>query len=255
MKKKTQQQLRKQKIQELIGVNPDARQYFFYKADERWLDWLWDNGFLDTIKEKAEDSTRYGYQMPELNYLVRIAGRKPKQVVDIILTVPISKENFNPEVIDQFSRICSALPAEQLARIVSKIRDDRWGRLMSSFDRWGFEYEKMFEILAVAKDYKSILILAEAVLSVRTKEEIKETSRGFSSDNPFYFNNLSYTKVFENLIAIDDENAEQALELATKVMEKIMLLGDKAESNEVFPVREIFYLSDVDFFSLGPSDK
>ncbi|MBA7471917.1 hypothetical protein ES707_07229 [subsurface metagenome] len=255
MENKTQQQLRKQKIQELIGVNPDARQYFFAKADERWLEWLWENGFLEVIKQKAEDPTQYRYQTPELNYLVKMAEKKPKQVADIILTVPISKENFNPEVIDQFSRICSALPAEQLARIVSKIRDDGWVQLMSSFDRWGFEYEKMFEILAVAKDYKSILILAEAVLSVRTKEEIKETSRGFSSDKPFYFNDLSYTKVFKNLIAVDDENMEQALELTTKVMTKIIYLGDKAESNEVFPVREIFYLSDVDFFSLEPSDK
>lgn len=255
MKKKTQQQLSKQKIQELIGVNPDARQYFFSKADVRWLEWLWKNGFLDAIKQKAGDPTRYGYRMPELNYLARVAEKKPKEVTDIMLAVPISKETFNPEVIDQFLHICSGLPAEQLARVAPKIRDERWIPLMGVFNRWGLEYEKMFQTFASVKDYKNILILAEAVLSVRTKEKIRQTSYRLSSDNPFYFNDLSYTKVFKYLVAIDDESAEQALEFTTKVMAKIVLLGEKAKSGEVFPVREIFYLFDVDFFSLEPSGK
>lgn len=243
------------KVKELINLNPDSRQYFFFKADERWLDWLWKNGFLDVIKEKIEDPTRYGYRTPELSYLVRMAEKVPAKIVDIMLAVPVSVETFNPEVIDRFLWICSTLPAEQLARVVQRIRDEKWIPLMGAFNKLGFEYEKMFRTFANAKDYKSILILAKAVLSVRTKEEIKETSRGFSSDNPFYFSDLSHTKVFDQLISIDEENVEQALKLVTKIIAKIVLLGDKAESDKVFLVREIFYLFDVDFFSLEPSDK
>lgn len=127
-----------EKIRDLIGLNFDARQYFFTKANENWLDWLWNNGLLDVIKQKAEDPTRYGYRTPELNYLVRMAEKKPKEVADIMLSVVISKDNFNPEVIDQFLRICSSLPAEQLARIVPKIRDEGWVQLMSIFNQWGF---------------------------------------------------------------------------------------------------------------------
>lgn len=237
-------------VSDLISANNDARQYFFTKADENWLEWLWDNGFLDIIKQKAEDLTRYSYRTPELNYLARMAEKRPKEVTNIILAVPISKETFNPEVIDQFSRICSTLPAEQLARIVPKIREEDWVKLMSIFNIWGFEYEKMFQTLSVNKDYKSILTLAEAVLAVRTKEEIKQTSRGFSSDNPFYFSDLSCTKVFEYLIAVGEQYVEKTLELTTKVMAEIVRLGEEAEENEVFPIREMFYLFDVDFFSL-----
>lgn len=242
-------------IKNLIFLNSDTRQYFFYKADERWLEWLWKNGFLDVIKQEIKDPTQYGYRMPELNYLARAAEKKPKRVVDIILTIPTSKENFNPEVVDRFLRICSALPAQELKGMIKKIRDEEWIRLMGAFNEFGFEYEKMFEVLVAVKDYKSILMLAEAVLSVRTKEEIRENSHGLSSDNPFYFSDLSYIKVFENLIAINNENAERALELTTKTMAKIVLLGDKSKSNEVFSVREIFYLFDIDFFALEPSDK
>lgn len=48
-----------EKIRELINLNPDSYHYFFAKADERWLGWLWDNGFLDAVKQKAENPTRY----------------------------------------------------------------------------------------------------------------------------------------------------------------------------------------------------
>ena len=69
MSNDTPKKLHKEQLRQLIIVNPDARQYFYAKADERWLDWFWQNGFLDVIKEKAKDPTRYGDVPPELNYL------------------------------------------------------------------------------------------------------------------------------------------------------------------------------------------
>ena len=42
----------KERLQKLLDVNFDARRYFFYKADARWLNWLWQNGFLDVLKEE-----------------------------------------------------------------------------------------------------------------------------------------------------------------------------------------------------------
>lgn len=247
--------VKREEVSVLISANQDAKQYFFTKADERWLDWLWENGFLDIIKKKAEDPTRFGYKTPELNYLVKVSEKEPAKVVDIMLVVTISSETFNPEVVGRFLWICSVLPAEQLTRVVQKIRDEKWIPLMGMFNQWGFGYEDMFRKLADAGDFKSILRLAEAVLTVRTKEEIKGDSRGFSSESPFYFSNLSYTKVFEYLVAVDKKNAAKALELTTKVMTQIVLLGDKVDTREVFPLREIFYLFDVDFFTLEPGDK
>ena len=39
-------------------------------------------------------------------------------------------------------------------------------------------------------------------------------------------------------------------------MARIVLLGDRAVNNKVFPIREpYYYLSDVDFFSLLPSEE
>jgi len=237
-------------VSELISANNDAKRYFFATADERWLDWLLKNGFLDAIKKRADDPSRYSYRIPELDYLASMAEKEPKKVADIILDTPISKDNFNPEVIDRFLWICSSLPAEQIARLAKKIRDEKWIQLMNRFNRWGFDYEKMMEKLFEAGDYKNMLVLAEAVLAVRTKEEIKEMDKGYSRDNLFYFDDLGHTKIFEYLVGAGEKLPERALDLTTTKMREIIMHSDKKDENKIFDIEENFYLFDVDFFNL-----
>ena len=272
MNEDASKKLDKEQLHNLIHVNPDARQYFYAKADERWLDWLWQNGFLDVIKEKAEDPNRYGDTLPELNYLVRMAEKAPAKVVKIMLQIPISSETFNPVVVDRFLAICSTLPADQLARMVEKIRNESWILLMSAFRLLGFEYKKMFKTLADAKNYQSLLVLAEAVLAVRTQEKMEKIPRRHR-DMPFYFDDLSSTEVFKYLSHINAEYREQTFGLATKVMADIIALlnkklvlsdqeqllqlaeqaiGDEEESEKVFKVDDRLLLYDVDFFDLEP---
>ncbi len=231
----------------------DAREYFFFKADERWFDWLWENGFLEAIKKKAEDLTRYSYRIPELNYLAMVAEKLPSKVVNIILEVPLSSKTFNHEVIDRFVYICTKLPAEELSRVVTKIRDEKWIPLMGIFNQWGFEYEEMFKTLANAGKYEELLILAEAVLSIRSKKEIEKKEDYFEKDNPFYFNDLSYTKVFEYLTNVSDEYIESALALLSKTLKKIILAYNKNEKDKkdsIFENKDRFHLFGVNFFAL-----
>lgn len=216
--------LTKERLQELIHVNLGARRYFYTKADEGWLDWLWQHGFLDVIKEKTEGD--YEYTPPELTYLVRMAEKCPAKVVDIMLDVPLSTDPFdmlNRDVMYSFLRICSTLPADQLARVVDKICHERWVPLIGveSNQSYHLDYEKMFQTLAAAEEYKSVIVLAKAVLAVRTREEMKQMIRYHYSDNPFYFDKLSHTKVFDCLVRVDTAYAEQALALTTKVMTKV----------------------------------
>ena len=253
--KKRKTKATKNDLRLILNINFDAHQAFFAKADERWLGWLWKNGFLNVIKQKAEDPTRYGYRTPEINYLVKVAEKAPRKVVDIMLEVPISADNFNPEVVDRFLRICSGLPAPELKRMVKKIHDDEWVSLMGAFNDWGFEYEKMLKALTEAGNFDDVLVLAEAILSIRTKKEAEQTSRGFLSDNPFYFKELSYTKVFEYLLKIDEKNIERALTLTTNVMNQVVLFGEKEGKDEVFKVYDSYFLLDVDFFELELTEK
>ncbi len=240
------------KVRELIELNFDARKYFYAKADERWLVWFWKNGFLDVVKEKAEDTTQYSYRTPELDYLSKVAEKVPSKVVDFMLSVPISKDTFNPEVVDRFLWISSKLPAEELARVVPKIRDEQWVRLMGPFSRWSFEYKEMFGRLAKAKDAASIIVLAQAILLVRTKEEYKKTPSGVT-DNPFFLEDLHHTEVFERLLEVDDAHFEEAFRVTADALADVVKTGEKED--EIFDIGEMFHLFDVDFFTLEVGDR
>lgn len=240
--------LEAEEIATLIHANPDARQFFFSRADERWLTWLWENGFLDSIKLKSETPTRYSYSSPELAYLEKVVQKDPKTVTDIILNVTITPDTFNPEVIDRFCRIAGKLPVAELIRIVPKIREERWIPLMGVFNQFGFEYERMFQILSEAKEYETILILAEAVLTLRTKDEMASDARQYINENPFYFSELRYTKVFEYLTLVDDGAKEKAFQLLTGLLEKI-ILKTPSGNTKVFAKDETFHLLNVDDFT------
>ena len=227
-------ELNRERLHELLNVNLDARRYFYAKADERWLDWLWQNGFLDPIKE--EDPTLNGYRPPELDYLVRMAENCPVKVVDIMLDVPISTDTRSQQIASHFLWICRGLSADQLARMVEKIRSERWVPLLDEFDQTGLEYEEMLQTFADAIDYESFLVLAEAVLVVRSKEEREKSPR--YRHNPFYFEHLAHTEISKHLAAVGSEYSEQALVLTTGVLA------------EVAAVSNGLTLLDVDFFSL-----
>lgn len=229
--------MEKERLQELLQINPDARRYFYHKADVRWLDWLWRNGFLDVLKE--EDAYSYLVRTPEIDYLLRMAEERPEIVVDIMLDTPISTDARSHGVAFGFLRICGALPPDQLARVVDKIRVERWVPLLDKvYNNSGFAYGEMLTTFADASDFGCFLTLAEAAMAVRPREEMGD---GYLyRDSPFYLENLSRTKIFEQLAAVSDEFAERALALTTNKLAEIMDASDQ------------FLLLEVDFFTLEP---
>ena len=241
-------------VKEITSANEDARNYFYTKANQDWISWLWKNGFLDAIKKKADDPNQFFYTLPELQYLVAVSEKDPEGITDIMSKVKISEENFNPEVVSRFSWICGSLPADQLARIVEKIKDDNWIQLMRKFTLYDFEYGKMLNTLHDAKNWKSFLILAEAVLAIRSKSEMTDEEKKYGSDNPFYFHDLSQVKVFEYVVNIDDDNLGKALELVSETMKKIILEGKTKDEGSIFEFSDKLGFYDVDFFALELND-
>lgn len=241
-------------LKELINFNYDARRYFYSNANETWLDWLWDNGFFNIVREKTEALSGYSYRSPELDYLAKVAAQVPARVVDIMLAIPICPECFNPEVVDRFLWICQSLPAGQLARVVPKIRYEKWVRLMENFSRWGFDYERMIKTLADTKDYSSLLILAEPILEVRPKGEQSQKGNEVIPDNPFCYSEIADSKIFEELSGVDEIHVEPALGLAVHALEKIVRLGN-ATDRGAFEIDDECFLIDIDFFTIELGDR
>lgn len=225
----------------------DGKQYFFTKADERWLDWLWQNGFLDAIKQKSDDPSRYSYQMPELGYLENVATKNPNKVAEIVMAVNITKENFNPEVADRFLRIIAGLPPAEVAFLSEKIKNENWVKLMDRYNQYGFDYKEMLKKLAEAKEYDGVLNLATAVLSTRDEREFDKSK--FIFDEPFFIKHLEMTEIFPILLQIDNAHTEQVFGLLANVLSKAVTNG-KNDQNQVFEFEDTYRLYDVDFFSL-----
>jgi len=235
-------------LTKLINLNDDARHYFFAVADQKWLDWLWQSGLLDPIKEKSDDPIKYYYHTPELEYLSKVSLKAPEKVADIILAIPISEEHFNPEVLDRFLWICQSMPAAQLTRIIPKIKKENWIQLMDKYNHAGYEYQKMLETLAKEHEYLSFLTLSEAVLAIRTKEELIKPGRSIADYSLFYLKDLVDTKIFELLPEIDNSYLEQALKLITLVFSNIIKLGE-ATKDQSYGNINLIDLYDFDFFS------
>ncbi len=240
--------------QDLLTTNNDAKRFFFSQADENWLNWLWQNGFLNEIKNKAKDPTEYSYRIPGLDYLARMAEKAPAEVAQIIDSVKISEKNFNPEVIGRFLWIISSLPVEQIKKLTAKIRDEKWIYLMRSFRKSGYEFDGMIKKLVANKESKAIIELAQAILTVKDKSEVSGNNR-FSMDSPFYVSDLSMTGIFEALANVGDSYVEKALQIMTDIMAEVVKLGEPEEDNKVFKYSDLLPLYDLDFFTLEIRDR
>lgn len=230
--------------------NLDTRFYFFSKADEAWLQWTWDKGLLDQIKEPPADITKYAYRLPELQYLVRMAEKEPDLVARIIKSTPVSGDTFNPEVLDRFMWIIGLLPIEQIKTLLPKVYEENWVQLMVPFHRSGYEYIKIIEKIKESEDSDAILELARVMLTPRSKEEINAIEGYISSDKLFYLNDITETGLFDLLLDTRNSQREKTLELLLGVLGKVATYGKEEKKFNIFQESEPFYLLYSDVFTI-----
>lgn len=264
-----------EEIQSLIGANENARIFFYKAVSNNWLSWLSANNFFDVLKEKSNEITCF----PEMWYLHRIvqtSSENSDKVVSIMCGIKISKDNFNQEIVNEFTTICSLLPANALVDMLIKIRDEKWVQLVKGIGSW--QYSKMFKTLVeIEKYHDDILILAEAVLEVKIEKDFrlkeKHKSSGIGEETTdiksnkasgyvyyprsncdyFYFDFRSnpYIKIFEYLTDISDEYIEKTLKFLCKTISKIVKLqGKNDDSKDVFDFKDEICLANFDFFTL-----
>lgn len=231
-------------------INDDAKKYFFFLANDSWLDWLWrdGSGLLGTINN-VNDSARLN--LPELEYLRRMTDQKPEKVASIINSIKISENNFNPEILDRCLWIISILPAEQIKTLMDKILEEKWFYLLRNFSNWGHAYElkEMIKELVAKNENETILKLAQAIFIVKTKSETSKGKIGSFIEEPFYIKELSTSGIFGALANIKDAFAEKALEILAEAIAQIIKLSD-IDDTKIFDYADPFSLFDIDFFTV-----
>lgn len=188
-----------------LFVNPDAVAYFYAHIDYTWIESLAKNDFFKVLDIKSPDSTTYSYRTPELSYLRNSVDADPEVVTEVMLATKISADNFNPEVVDQFIWIASKLPAGQLSKIVEKMQQEQWVKLMAGFRKTGYEFSEMVETLQKASDWDGLINLAKAILINRDEKGDKYR------DGCFYVGDIAESGIFEALIGLEDQEKNQDL--------------------------------------------
>lgn len=229
-------------VEALINENFDARDYFFEKIDASWIDWLCTNDFFEKLYEPAEDPTRYSYRMPEINYLEKVVNKEPDKVTKLMLGVD-PKENFNPEVVDRFTRIAEKLEGENLKKMVEKIHDENWVKLMENFGESGYVYKDILEKLIAEEGCDTSLALADTVLTVR---ENRDSSRS----NLFVLDHISQIDLFTHLRELAEEKTEEVFNFAINKLAEVIGDQQSEENNSLFEIEEAYYFLYSDFFML-----
>ena len=220
---KSTQEVESNFLRQKLLVNQDARKYFYSEADERWLEWLWQNDFLYVIKTSAKNTDQISRTIPELAYLVRMADKAPNTVVEIILKTPIGEDNYNPEVIDRFIRILTQVPAEHAAKLTQKFRDDGWVYLNRKFGQSGYQFIKLVEKLFEAKEYEALIKLADGLLTIKDGEDIDQVY----SDSPFYVGDITAAGIFNKLAELPEQYDEKLIKILSEKLTEVIKTGKK----------------------------
>lgn len=231
-------------VKALIELNADARQYFFYKVDETWYDWLLDNRFLNETKSTEENET--SLIISELNYLAKVAKVLPEKCISFIDKIPVLTSKNQLIIVSNLLWITRDLPATQLRQLIPKICDEQWPALHYKQYRMGYDYSRMLESFIIEKDFESVLSLAEVILKIRPSDQSEH------QESPFYFTDLSHTKVFKYLIKVDDAHIKSALDLTIRTM--VNIHDPEVKTKGLFSKHSPFPLYSVDFFTLKPKD-
>lgn len=238
-------------VRKLINLNLDAFGYFFSNTNELWLDWLWREGFLNIFEELKDeaDETRCDWKVA---FLMRMATISPKKVTAIIAQIQISSEMSDSVAVDCLFKICSKLPAKQLAELTEKIRDEKWvvcrGRLHSLGE---LEYERIIRKLFEGEEYDALLKFFQAILTLRNRHK----SYPFLTDNnPLCFDISASTKIFNYLSSVSDEFTEQAFNIIRETVANIIYWGSrgKREGSNEYEEDNMFDFSSVNFFCTDP---
>ncbi|MBC7129175.1 MAG: hypothetical protein H5T45_05540 [Thermoplasmatales archaeon] len=231
---------KKKDIEVIIGINLDSKQYFYDKTEEHWLNFLWENGFLDI--SGAVETYLNGYFPPEIDYIARVAKKKPKSILNIIKDFPVHDSESPQIAIDLILRILVNLPAKCISSLIKKIKEEQWIRMSNNLH--ALRYKEILTKLNKKEEYESLLEFLSIILSVKSKDEIRNEIEKLKGERgyyfpyicPFYFDDheLSFMKVFDHLVDVNDNFVEKAFSLTVNTLEGVLMTLSDKNANIVF---------------------
>jgi hypothetical protein len=231
-------------IKVLIKSSPDSKSYFYSKANNNWLTWLWENSFFAHLKKASFNSEGIYPGFSELDYLRRMAIEESKTVAEIVRSIPISESN---EIVAVYLFwIIDDLPANQISQLVDKIYNEQWVSLIKNYRISGYDVKKTVEKLVHEQDTLTILTLAKSLLTIKSKDKFDKKVT-YYRESPFIVHHLIDSGLFDALQSIESTHIGKTLKIVNEILSEIIKLGNIDES-KVFLYDDLLPLYDIDIF-------
>ena len=245
----TPSDITQEEVRSIIYKNLDARRYFFTQADDRWIDWLFQNDFLNITKLTQEYQGNL-YTMPELQYLDKVASEKSSSVTQVIKAIPCTELSFDANLIEKLTYLISKLSPKDIALLIDKMEAEEWVSHMKAI-RWGYSFKDILTKLDQAREFSSLLKLSRLLLQTRKREESETILSGHHNDDSFYFQQITGTDVLERIRNIGQDHLQESYQMILDTVREVVLLRDKPQDSKVFTVYDGILWYDISFFDLS----
>lgn len=112
----------------LIERDTSSYDHFFQNASEDWLPFLIKQEYFDNLQHviKEGDKIRLSLSTPSA-YLARIADKRPKEVLKVILGYKTPRiEERNPIILENFIKAATKIDSRISRALVKKIQNEKW---------------------------------------------------------------------------------------------------------------------------------
>jgi len=224
---------------------PENRAYFFDRLENpRWVPALADKGFFSEPPQPvaAEQPGHVRFPpWPEGSYLARMAAEAPRDVSDILETLPRSD---NPTVTRHLLDAAAALSDEELLRLASTINDWLRGPYPESFAEEGAAVAVR---LLEAKDIAHGLAVLETLLEVQPDPRQTENMTVDSPLGPFppepvgRISDWLYARIIEETHeAVADQAGHVGLKVFCKLLDDALRLSSRTEGSDATDASHIW---------------
>ncbi|MFA5184682.1 MAG: hypothetical protein WC456_04125 [Patescibacteria group bacterium] len=206
-------------IRRLITRNLSAVRYFYNNIDAKWLEFVFNNGFLFPLQMSGE-------------YLVKVACEVPEEVMEIIKNYEskytiISENRYYR---NYFIEATLNMPSKIATELVDIIIKGRWSKGKGrESDFWPSDMVKLLKKYLIDKEFDSILKLMDDLLDVKLEKANSISLRDITADIDKYY----YQEIVEIIHSIPAEKLSPFLALIINKLRRAseLLYGELSGNN------------------------
>jgi len=197
----------------ILFVSPSLEDYFFARCKNfAWLELLINDGFFKELPETVTNEKGSFYiRWQKMRYLLAIADKQPKEVMDLILRL---EKITNPLIIEDVVQIALLIPSQHAKRVITLIKSGNWQKIKYS----GLLQYKLGDLvtkLSDEKEFEAAWELATIMLDFECDPPLEwENGMRFPNDAKSSYDPWVFESILkDHILPLNKIDANRLLEL------------------------------------------